>query len=144
MVEFAIVLPILLLLILGIFYFSEFLNYASDEQELASDAARWAAVNVDPSSSQSLQNYVLSLASPGLQASSTDVPVPAKVYIYYPAGSTGAVGESVRACVIATVHFIPFLGFTNTTITETATMRLEQTASNWTPDSSPPSGCPTS
>jgi Flp pilus assembly protein TadG len=144
MVEFAIVLPLLLLLVLGIFYFSEFLNYANDETQLAAEAARWASVDTDPSSSQTLQNYVLSLASPGLQSASTDVPTPAKVYIYYPAGSSGAVGESVRACVTATVHFIPFLGFTNTTITETATMRLEQTATNWTPDSSPPSACPTS
>lgn len=144
MVEFAVVLPVLLLIVFGILYFGEFLNYSTDETHLAAEAVRFAAVNNDPGSPTTLQNYVLAQASPGLQSTSTDVPTPAKVYIYYPTGSSGSVGSAVRACVVATVHFLPFLGLSNVTIAQTATMRLEQTASNWTPDSSPPSSCPTS
>jgi Flp pilus assembly protein TadG len=143
MIEMAIVLPVLLTLILGIFYFGQFLNYSNDETHLAAEGARWAAVNYDAPGSTTLQAYVLSTASPGLQTASTDVPTAAKVYAYYPSGSSGAVGQAVRVCVTATVHFIPFLGFTNQTITQTATMRLEQTATNWTPDT-PPAACPTS
>ena len=142
-VELAIVLPVLLVVALGIFYFGEFLNYSSNETQLASQAVRWASVNTNPGSGVTLQQYVLSLANPGLQSTSTDVPTPAHVYLYYPTGSTGQVGSSVRACVTATVHFIPFLGFTNTSITQTATARIEQSATAWTPDT-PPAACPLS
>lgn len=142
MIEFVIVAPVLLMIIFAIFYFGEFMNYSTDETHLAAEAARWAAVNVNPGSPSTLQSYIAAQASPGLKTTSTDVPTPVAVYLYFPTGSTGAVGQSVRACVTATVHFIPFLGFTNQTITQTATMRLEQTPT-WTADT-PPAQCPTS
>jgi Flp pilus assembly protein TadG len=139
-VEFALVLPVLLLVVFGIIYFGEFENYSVSETHLAAVAARYAAVNSDPGSG-TLQQYILSQAPSPLLSTSTDVPTPAQVYIYYPAGSTGAAGSPVTACVTATVHFIKFLGFANETIAESTTMRLEQTASNWTPNT-PPSQCP--
>jgi|SRR5947209_4012213 len=141
MIELAVVLPVLLLIVFGIIYFSEFLNYSTDETHLAAEAVRWAAVNVNPGSS-TLQQYVLSQATPGLQTASTDVTSPAKVYLYFPSGSSGQIGSPVRACVTASVHFLPFLGLSDTTITQTATMRLEQTPS-WSVDS-PPAQCSTS
>jgi Flp pilus assembly protein TadG len=142
MVELVIVAPVLLAILFGILYFGRFMNYASAETHLAAEAARWAAVNVNPGSG-TLQSYVLAQAPAELQNGSTDVPTPAQVYIYYPSGSSGASGQAVRACVTATIHFIPILGLANQTITETATMRLEQTPSTWTADSSPPAACPT-
>src|SRR5215212_4022491 len=45
LIEFALVLPILLLLVLGIIDFGQAFNYKNDETHLANQAARYAAVN---------------------------------------------------------------------------------------------------
>jgi len=147
LIEFAIVLPVLLLILFGILYFATFLNYSTDETHLATEAVRYAAVNNNPSSSQTLQAYMASQASPGLQSTSSMVTNAVKVYVYYPTGSSGAQGTSVRACVTATVAFLPYLGFGSTTIAQTATMRVEQAASNWSTTNNPssvPAQCPSS
>ncbi len=147
LIEFALVLPLLLLIVMGIIYFGRYENYANDEVQLASSAARWASVNVNPGSASSLtlQQYVAKQASPELVNGSNDVTA-IKVYIYYPSGSTGAVNQPVRACVTNTLNFIPILGLTSSTMVQTATMNMEQAQTNWTPDSlaSVPSQCPTS
>lgn len=146
-VEFALVLPVLMLILMGIIYYGRYVSYANDENQLASSAARWAAVNINPgaSSSLTLQQYVAKQASPELSGGSSDVG-PVKVYIYYPSGSSGATGQPVRACVTSTVNFIPILGVSSSTIAQTATMNVEQSAGAspaWTADSSVPSQCPT-
>lgn len=137
MIEFAIVLPALMLIVFGIFCFGLFLNDSIDETHLASEAARFAAVNSNPATSGTLQSYILSQASPDLANNG-------HVYVYLPTGSSGAAGSAVRACVTAPFQFLPMLGIATTAVTQTATMRLEQTPSNWTPDSSVPSQCPKS
>jgi Flp pilus assembly protein TadG len=163
MVEFAIVLPVLILIILGILYFGRYENYSNQETQLAEQAVRWAAVNVNPAAAGSgttLQAAVQKQAAPELQAGSTDVTTAAQVFIYYPTtgaiGPPGAIGTPVRACVTATVQ-LPFLN-TSAQIMQSAEMRVEDLrtnppspagASGWTPDtatSSPPvpSSCPTS
>jgi Flp pilus assembly protein TadG len=144
LVEFALVLPLLLLIVMGILYFGRYENYANDETQLASSAARWAAINVNPGSGSglTLQQYVAQQASPELKSGSGDVTA-IKVYIYYPSGSTGAVNQPVRACVTNTLNFIPILGLTSATMVQTATMNVEQAQTAWTPDSSVPSQCPT-
>ena len=146
--EFALVLPVLIAIVMGILYFGRYESYANNEIQLASSAARWAAINANPgsASSQTLQQYVASQASPELANGSSDVS-PIKVYIYYPSGSTGAVGQAVRACVTNSLNFIPILGLAKSTVVQTATMSVEQAPSGssnpWTPDTSVPSQCPT-
>jgi Flp pilus assembly protein TadG len=145
LIEFALVLPVLILIVMGILYFGRYESYANDEQQLASSAARWASINANPGSgsNQTLQQYVAQQASPELQGGSDVSAI--KVYIYYPNGSTGQIGQSVRACVTNTVNFIPMFGLTSSTMVQTATMAVEQSpASNWTADSSVPSQCPSS
>ena len=139
LVEFAIVLPVLILIILGILYFGRYENYSSQETQLAEQGARWAAVNYAAPSAD-LQAYVLSQASPELASGSSDV-AKAVVYIYYPTGSSNVVGNSVRACLVTTVQ-LPFMG-TSAKIVQSATMRIEQpqTAANWAPG--PTTGAPT-
>jgi Flp pilus assembly protein TadG len=147
LVEFAVVLPVLLLLILGIISFGRFFNYADQESQLSAQAARWAAVDFNPPGTQTLQSYVGAQAMGGLQTASGDVTKAAQVYIYYPTGSSNAVGNPVRACVVSTVQLLPMLGGTALQVTESATMRIEQSASNWaTTDNvgTMPSSCPTS
>jgi hypothetical protein len=140
MVELAMVMPVLLTVVLGIFYFGTFLSYSNNQTNMASEAARAAAVNFIPSGGVSIQQYVRAQASPGLLTTSTDVATPVQVYLYFPLGSTQVVGGSVRACVVSVVHYIPILGLGNSTIAQAATMRLEQTPT-WTPDLSPPAAC---
>jgi Flp pilus assembly protein TadG len=146
LVEFAIVLPIFILLILGIIYFGGLEAYSNQSTQLAEEGARWAALNDNPSSSQTLQQYVESLIQPEPLGGSATVSG-ASVYLYYPSGSTGAVGQSVRACVVTPLNS-GFLGLGGGTVVQTATMSIEQvqTSPEWTPDStsSLPSSCPTS
>jgi Flp pilus assembly protein TadG len=137
MVEFAIVLPVLLLFILGIIYFGRFEDYANQGTQLAEEGARQAAVNFNPPGSGTLDAYILSQAQPELQAGSSDVTTPAKAFVYYPTGSSNAVGNTVRACVTFTMSFSPLLKIAGpVTVTQTATMRIEQlqTSAAWTPD----------
>ena len=147
LIEFAIVLPLLMLILMGILYFGRYINYTNDATQIASAAVRSASIDANPgaASSLSLQTYYEQQASPELAKGSSDVS-PVKVYVYYPSGSTGAVGQPVRACVTSTVNFIPLLGVSRTTIVETATMSVENAAGSspaWTADSSVPSQCPT-
>jgi Flp pilus assembly protein TadG len=147
LIEFALVLPVLMLILMGILYFGRYINYTNDATGLASSAARSASINANPGTSSGLrlQAYYEQQASPELAKGSSDVSA-VKVYVYYPSGSTGAVGQPVRACVTTNVNFIPLLGLTNSTIVETATMSVQNSAATspaWTADPSVPSQCPT-
>lgn len=146
MVEFAMVLPVLMLVIVGILTFGRYMNYSSQETQMASEAARYAAVDVNPSSTLTLQNFIQSQATGELGAGSNSVTSKATVYIYLPTGSTNTVGQPVTACVVATVALLPMLGasVTSVQLVESATMRIEQvqTSAQWTPSTSVPSECP--
>ena len=143
LVEFAIILPVLLLIILGILYFGRYEDYANQETQLAEEGVRWAAVNNNPGSG-TLQSYIQSQAQPELQAGSNDV-TPATVYVYYPTGSSNAVGQPVTACVVTTVRY-PFFGLSSAsqTVAQSATERIEVAASKWTADAlaNVPAACP--
>jgi Flp pilus assembly protein TadG len=146
LVEFAIVLPILMLLILGILCFGSLEDYSNQATQIAEEGARWAAVDNNPSSvtNQSLQTYLAAQ----LQAGDLKV-TSAQAYLYCPSGCT--VNNSVTACVVATVQY-PFVGFAgaNSTIVQAASMRIEQAQTafptdpnGWNADTQP-SSCPTS
>ena len=142
LVEFAVVLPVFMLLILGILYFSRYENYANQETQLAEQGARWAAINVNPSTSgQNLQTYIQAQGPPELASVSSDVATTLKAYIYNPSGQT----NTVRVCVTAKVNFPTPIGVPSAVIAESASMHIEQTTSNWTADAlaSLPSQCPT-
>src|SRR5436309_14445967 len=64
LIEFALVLPVLILIVMGILYFGRYESYANDEQQLASSAARWASINANPGSgsSQTRQQYAAAQA----------------------------------------------------------------------------------
>lgn len=147
LVEFAIILPVLVLIILGILYFGRYEDYSNQETQLAGEGARWAAVNSNPSTSgQTLQAYIQSQAQPELQSGSSDVSA-AQVYLYYPGGSSNLVGSSVVACVVTTVRY-PFFGLSSAaqTVAQSATMRIEVAATNWSTSDNPtatvPGACP--
>jgi Flp pilus assembly protein TadG len=143
--EFALVLPILALLLFGMMEFGRAINYWIDATHLANETARWAVVNQNPGSAlvpaQTLQQYVKNQATTNeLRAGGTgSVPVGIAVTICFPSGAT--VGQPVRAKASVTYHWLPFIGNSiglgSTTITGRADMRLEAVPTNYTADSVP-------
>lgn len=125
LVEFAMVLPVLVLIILGILYFGRYENYSNQETQLAEQGVRWAAVNNNPGGgTQNLQQYIISQAQPELQKGSSDVTSPLKVWISDLNGNTQ--GNEIRVCVAASVTFPTPIGAPTATIAQAATMRIEQ------------------
>jgi Flp pilus assembly protein TadG len=130
MVEFALVLPLLLLLIFGIFDFGRAINYWIDATHMANEAARYAAVGNTPSGCSSIASCVKAQAdSPELKNGGTNaVPNPVQVCVLPPKPTTD-VGSSIAATATFSYNWLPFLGLsvTQTTVQASDTMRLE----NW-------------
>lgn len=129
LVEFALVLPLLLLLLFAMLDFGKAFNYWIDQTHLANEGARWAVVNKNPGGG-TLQNYIQQQAdTPELRNGGTaSVPSPLQICISFPSG-TANVGDPVHVTASATYNWIPFIGsrigFAQTTISGSATMRLE-------------------
>jgi Flp pilus assembly protein TadG len=140
LVEFALVLPLLLLLLFALIDFGKAFNYWIDETHLANTGARWAVVNTNPGSG-TLQSYVLSQATtPELRNGGTAaVPAAARVCIAFPVnpatGTSGRIGDPVEVTVSAQYNWLPFiggrLGSALVTLTGSATMRLEALPTNY-------------
>ncbi|HEX2110148.1 MAG TPA: TadE/TadG family type IV pilus assembly protein [Gaiellaceae bacterium] len=135
LVEFALVLPILLVLLFGMLDFGKAFNYWIDETHLANEGARWAVVNKNPGSG-TLQQYIQQQANtPELRNGGTSsVPTPLQVCISFPDGSS-EVGDPVHVAVSTTYNWLPFLGsrlgIASTTMTGSSTMRLEAEPTNY-------------
>jgi Flp pilus assembly protein TadG len=131
LVEFALVLPLLLLILIGMLDFGKIFNYWIDE------AARYAVVNKNPSTGGgSLQSYIQQQAdTPELRNGGTSaIPVGAQVCISFPNG-TAKVGDPVEVTVSTDYHFIPFLGtkvgVASKSISGSSIMRLESPPTNY-------------
>ena len=135
LVEFALVLPVLLILLLGMLDFGKAFNYWIDETHLANEAARWAVVNKNPGGGAvSLQEYVRQQAdTPELRNGGASVSSPLQICISFPTdasdGTAGEVGDPVHVTASADYTWLSFiaarLGIAQTTITGSSTMRLE-------------------
>jgi Flp pilus assembly protein TadG len=140
LVEFALVLPLLLLLLFGMLDFGKAFNYWIDETHLANETARWAVVNSNPGSG-TLQAWALSQADTAeLQNGGTSsVPTKAQVCISFPTnsqtGTSGLVGDPVTVTVSVGYNWLPFVGdrisSTSVTVVGDATMRLEAVPTNY-------------
>jgi Flp pilus assembly protein TadG len=154
--EFALVLPLLLLLMLGLIDFGKAINYWIDETHLANEGARWAAVNNNPGSGSglTLQQYILGQVDTaelrGQVQGTQQTAHPANVKIcFYKASdgssvTTGSVGDTVEVLVTYDYNWMHFLTSSagigpTTTITGKSAMRLEVP-----PTYSGDSGCPAS
>jgi hypothetical protein len=135
-VEMAAVLPLFILLVLGVLDFGRGINYFNDATHLANTGARFATVNFNaPASScgSTLQAYIKCQGdTPEMQNNST-------VCIDFPNG-TSNVGDPVEVKVKTTFNWLPYfgnaLGFTPTTMTGKAVMRIEQPPSYYAADPS--------
>jgi len=125
MVEFALVLPLLLILLLGMMDFGKATNYWVDENHLAAEGARLAAVAgsnaapvgvncLDGSTPTSLASYIQCQADTRelLNGGTSQVASPARVCITPLAGadgSTGAVSDPIKVSVSVTYSLLPSL-----------------------------------
>jgi len=138
-VEFALILPVLLFLLLAMLDFGKAFNYWIDETHLATSAARWAVVNKLPQASDPACGTQTIMCQMQQQADTAElrngggsISSALNVSFCLPTG-TGNVGDPIRAKVTSTYHWLNFLtgpfgiaGFTDKTIDVSATMRLEQ------------------
>jgi Flp pilus assembly protein TadG len=145
LVEFALVLPLLLVLILGTLDFGKAINYWIDETHLAAEGARFAVVNKNPGSGVSLQQYIKQQADTGeLRNGGPSVGgTGAQVCIDFPASAGGSpvVGDPVRVRVTSTYHWmlggllallhLPSTFTATTSVSGAATMRLEAMPTNY-------------
>jgi TadE-like protein len=133
-VEFALVLPILLLLILTIFDFGRALNYWADTTHLANEGARMAAVDRVPGGGSSLQSWLRDQADSDelRDGGSMSIADPLEVCVDSDIDGDGVVdvGDPVEVSVSTTYHWLPFLAdkidISSTNITGRATMRRER------------------
>jgi Flp pilus assembly protein TadG len=131
-VEFALVLPVLLLILLAMLDFGRAFNYWIDETQLASAGARWAIVNRNPASTGSLQQYIKS------QADTRELKDGANVTICFP-NRTSNVGDPVRVTVSYNFNWLGFWSRATSfalppTISGSSTMRLEAVPTKYTSD----------
>jgi hypothetical protein len=125
LVEFALIAPLFLLIVVGIIQFGIGLNYWLDLNRIANQGARWAVVGKypgcagTPPCSPSLKEHLQSQAvSGGL------TPV---VHICYPTGNDVAgVGEPVTVQAAHQFRFLAIMDLPGVTLRGSATMRLEQ------------------
>jgi len=131
MVEFALVLPLLLTIVVGVMDFGKAFNYWIDQTHLANEGARWAVVNRNPATGgDSLQQYLQN------SADSAELRSTSEVCVDFPDG-TSEVGDAVRMQMKIDYQWLPW--FPNwlpgwnatTTIRGTATMRLEAHPTNY-------------
>jgi Flp pilus assembly protein TadG len=131
LVEFALVLPLLLLILFSMIHFGKAINYWNDATHLTAEAARYAVVNrkPDPNSPLSLQAQIRNQAdTPELRNGSVSVVQPAQVCVDFPNG-TMFQGDPVRVRMTFVYAWLPLIGnkisTTQSTITSTTVMRLE-------------------
>jgi Flp pilus assembly protein TadG len=128
LVEFALILPVLALILFGLLDFAKAFNYWNDETHLAAEGARFAVVNSNPGGSQTLQQYLQQ------QADTSELRGLAVVCVAFPTnpatGTSGQVGDPVTVTVKSRYTWLPIVSSRaglspTTTLTGSATMRLE-------------------
>jgi Flp pilus assembly protein TadG len=157
LVEFALVAPLLLVLLFGMLEFGRAFNYWIDATHLANEGARWAVVNKNPASSGTLQNYIRQQAGTNeLRAGgSTAIPDALVVCISFPVdsdGTSGQIGDPVEVTASVDYHWMPALGdlidklggndLATTTVTSSSTMRIEAAHTNYSAGSGGTGTCP--
>jgi hypothetical protein len=119
LVEFAIVVPLILLLVLGIVDFGLAYNFKNDQTSLANQALRYAEVNdCAPCGALSIEDYVWSTADSGELRDGTTSGVGIKkqadnrgvdISFCLPSGQPAKDGDPIRAVVRSDYIWLPFL-----------------------------------
>jgi hypothetical protein len=128
MVEFALILPILLVIILGVFDFGGAYNTKNDLNFLANQAARYAEVNSCApcgSGSDPIATYVKTTADTNYLKDNVSI------CFSLPPGSSGDVGDPLQVKASAPFNWLGFfsnagLPTGSTTLSSTVTVRILQ------------------
>jgi hypothetical protein len=126
MTEFALVLPMFMLIVAGLLAFGRVLFYWIETNHLANETARWAAVDRRPDPSKTLQVYA---RDSGGTVEFSD----AKVCIGTPDGSNPTIGGPIQVKISKPFSFVPILQIAPIKIRGEATMRIERFANGTTP-----------
>jgi hypothetical protein len=137
LVEFALIAPLFLLIVLGIIQFGLAVNNWLDLQRIANQGARWGAVNAypgcpDPVSpdtpcSETLEEYLAS--EPVSGALNPDVEVCFE-QMSEPTGAT--IGDPVTVKLTSQFQFVPIVGLGELDLDAVATMRIERLPTHYT------------
>jgi hypothetical protein len=140
LVEFALVLPLILLLVLGVIDFGRAFNYQNDMTSLANQAVRYAEVNgvngaAPPNGCgfpTTIQDYTRCQADSGELKNGSGAtfgisPPGVCVNLSFPNGGGATTsGDPVKARVSANYRWLPFFHFATVTISASATAKLQQ------------------
>jgi TadE-like protein len=121
MTEFVLVLPVLLLVLVGIIAFGLIFFFWLDANRLASETARWAAVDRNPFAPTSLQQHIKDSVPAGMRDDALDVCID----LYSETPASIAIGDPVRVRVEKDFTPFPFLP-PIFTVRASATMRIER------------------
>ena len=126
LVEFALIAPLFLLIVVGIIQFGIGLNYWLDLNRIANQGARWAVVNKypgcggTPPCSPTLKQHLESQpVSGGLNPTAL---------ICFEGAADGVVGQPVTVRMTSSFTFLPIMDLGTITLRGKATMRIEQTS----------------
>lgn len=123
LIEFAILMPFLLLLVLGIVEFGFFMGERNELKHGAHEGARLAAVN---------DAALLTNTCNSMDLNST-------ITVTFTDGATGAIGEQGSVSVTTPINALSGLGFIEAflpaNLTADASFKLEQASSNWSSSS---------
>jgi Flp pilus assembly protein TadG len=136
--EFALVLPLVLAIFLGMLDFGRAINYWIDGTHIANVTARYAAVNKNPGAAagKTLQQFMAEQGTTKeLREGSSQVTEELKVCVTYPEGA--AVGNPVEVVVTARYQWLGFITdyaelAPSTVLRGKALMRLEARQTNVT------------
>ena len=140
-IEYALVLPVVVIFLLAIVDFGFVFNFWNNEQELASSTARYAVVGRNPGPGATLQASMrTTIASNALKNGGTNsIPSAAQICVSFPDGR--GVGKRVVVTVSADYHWLRFVPYlpdrVPVHISGSATMRQETTPST----TAVPDGC---
>jgi len=137
MVEFALILPVLVLLALGAVDVAKAINYWNDSTHLANEAARYAAVNNSPSKQADGVTPVADSLATAIKDQADTAELASNVHVYICAPVTGHtdVGDEIRVTVTSLYNWSAVLIPLNLNqqITASATMRIEKKFNNGAP-----------
>ena len=134
-VEFAILVPVLLLIVFGILDFGRAMNYKNELTQVANQVARYAAVNKSPVDGRSAFPSCGSVKSYFASPSHVDTPEIATMISNGTLAITpgSKVGDPVTVKFTTNFSFLPFIGSStfgigkaSSSLSGQATMRLEQ------------------
>jgi hypothetical protein len=126
--EFALIAPIFMLIVAGLLSFGRVFFYWIEANHMASETARWAVVDRNPYTPQTLQQHAA-------QSATTEFAGDVKVCIDFPGTSltTADLGDPVRVRIQKPFSFLPIMNIGTITIRGTSTMRIERLSNNGDP-----------